>query len=281
MTTSSGRRSLTKSAAPCSTTVEVARSGRRWRCRPSSNPSIEQSSADETSSEETPADNPATDDTSAEQTATDSSALKETQRLRRGHAFYPDAKLAASIPSPYATERVPVADKTIHLHYFAGGADWWIVEYDKATGEAFGYACIGDPAGAEWGWSDLTALEEVQVRGGLVVIERDLYWEPKTVREAGLPGIRATHTAAAVNDAVDRDQVATAPAPSDPGTGYCACVRGSARRLQSGRTDPRRLGTRGVTVLRRMRRTRLRPSRRQVPALVPADDPARSVSLVA
>jgi hypothetical protein len=42
----------------------------------------------------------------------------------------------------------------LHLHYFAGGCDWWIIEYDPATGDAFGYAWLGNTC-AEWGHLDL------------------------------------------------------------------------------------------------------------------------------
>lgn len=100
----------------------------------------------------------------------------ETQRGRRGHDFYPDT----TIPALYATEDTPAADKTIHAHYFAGGSDWWIAEYDPETGMAYGYARIGGLADcAEWGYISLPELETINVRGGLIVVERDLHWIPR------------------------------------------------------------------------------------------------------
>jgi hypothetical protein len=116
----------------------------------------------------------------------------DTQRDRRGHDFYPPTGQAATIPGSNGTEDVPVGDKVLHLHYFAGGCDWWIAEYDPATGEAFGYACLGDPECAEWGYLDLSELEQVNVRGGLLIVERDLYWTPTRAADAGLPGRHAT-----------------------------------------------------------------------------------------
>jgi hypothetical protein len=80
----------------------------------------------------------------------------------------------------------------LHLHYFAGGCDWWIAEYDPATGAAFGYACLGDPTCAGWGHLDLPELEQIRVRGGLLIIERDLHWTPTPAADAGLPGRNAT-----------------------------------------------------------------------------------------
>ncbi len=116
---------------------------------------------------------------------------RETQWLRRGHPFYPPAELAVTIPALYATENVPCAAKTIHLHYFAGGCDWWLAEYDPATGRGFGYVCLGDPQCAEWGYVDLAELEEVSVARGLVIVERDLHWTPTRAGEIDLPGWRA------------------------------------------------------------------------------------------
>jgi hypothetical protein len=100
--------------------------------------------------------------------------LPETQRRRRGHAFYPPGPL----PALYSTERTRARDKEIHAHYFAGSCDWWLAEYDPDEGLAFGYACLGDPQNAEWGYVHLPELEAVNVRGGLVVVERDLDWQP-------------------------------------------------------------------------------------------------------
>jgi hypothetical protein len=109
----------------------------------------------------------------------------ETQRARGGHDFYP---APGELPPLYATEDTDTADKTIRVHYVAGGCDWWLVEYDPAEGLAFGYACLGDPGCAEWGYVHLPELEAVRVRGGLVVVERDLGWTPRRVADLDLPG---------------------------------------------------------------------------------------------
>lgn len=101
--------------------------------------------------------------------------LPETQRRRRGHDFYPPNP--TTVPVLYATDGQDFAEKMIYLHYFVGGCDWWIAEYDPATGEGFGYACLGDPQCAEWGYIDLPELEALRVQGRLVV-ERDLHWTP-------------------------------------------------------------------------------------------------------
>ena len=44
------------------------------------------------------------------------------------------------------------------------GGDWWLVEYDTEDRIAWGYACLGDPGCAEWGYVSLTELEAITVR---------------------------------------------------------------------------------------------------------------------
>lgn len=101
----------------------------------------------------------------------------ETQSERRGHRFYPNTD--EQWPALYSTEDTPAAQKTIVAHYFVGACDWWIAEYEPASGVAFGYACLGDPQNAEWGYVPLQELEAVAVQGGLLVVERDLHWTPQ------------------------------------------------------------------------------------------------------
>jgi len=83
-----------------------------------------------------------------------------------------------AMPATYATEsqgRAAVA----HLHYFLGGADWWIVEKDSDPDkegqiQAFGIADLG--MGPELGYISIPELLEVGA-------ELDFYYAPKTVAE--------------------------------------------------------------------------------------------------
>jgi hypothetical protein len=115
----------------------------------------------------------------------------DTQRDRRGHDFYPPTEQATAIPALYGTEDTAAGEKVLHLHYFAAACDWWIAEYDPATGTAFGYACLGDPQNAEWGYVSLAHLEQVSVRSGFLIVERDLHWTPVRAADADLPGRHA------------------------------------------------------------------------------------------
>ncbi len=116
----------------------------------------------------------------------------EINSERRGHAFYPSAESLEAIPGLYATDAVGAADKTIHLHYFTGGCDWLIAEFDRATGEAFGWARVNYPVG-EWGYIYLPELEQIMIPGRRVplgkgqtgyqlpiIVERDLDFTPRT-----------------------------------------------------------------------------------------------------
>ena len=63
----------------------------------------------------------------------------------------------AKIPRLYDTENTPVQDKMIHLHFFFGGSDWYIAEF-------------------EWGYISFAELQEIRLSG--FEIDNDLYWEP-------------------------------------------------------------------------------------------------------
>jgi hypothetical protein len=105
-------------------------------------------------------------------------AMREVNRRLRGHDFLPAWDALTAIPLLRATEQVPLAEKIIHLHFFIGACDWYVAELDDDTWEVFGYADLGDPQNAEWGYFSLPELEAVVVASGFVV-ERDLDWAPQ------------------------------------------------------------------------------------------------------
>lgn len=85
------------------------------------------------------------------------------------------AQIAAA-PVTYATEGLE--EKIAALHYFKGACDWYIIEKDVEGGvqQAYGYANLGDPDCAEYGYISITEL----VQNG---VELDLYWTPKPMSE--------------------------------------------------------------------------------------------------
>ena len=86
----------------------------------------------------------------------------------------------AKIPKLYATEDIPAKDKKIYLHFFMGGSDWYIAEYDgKDT--FFGFAILnGDMQNAEWGYVSFQELKSVKYK--FVEVDTDKHW---TIRKAG------------------------------------------------------------------------------------------------
>jgi hypothetical protein len=94
----------------------------------------------------------------------------------------PAKERLAKIPRLYETEKVPLKGKLIYLHFFIGGCDWHIAEFD---GEDlfWGYAILnGDFEMAEWGYISLEELKSIKIPPGFE-IENDIYWEVKKASE--------------------------------------------------------------------------------------------------
>lgn len=86
----------------------------------------------------------------------------------------------AKLPHLYTTDHVDCKDKTILMHFFIGGCDWYVVEFDgKDT--FFGFANLNDPMNAEWGYFTLSELGGIKVRG--LEVDRDLHWQPRRFSE--------------------------------------------------------------------------------------------------
>lgn len=87
----------------------------------------------------------------------------------------PSKSQLAKIPKLYKTEKVKAEDVMIYLHFFVGGCDWYIAEYDGVD-LFFGFAILNnDLQNAEWGYISFSELKEVKVRG-LLEVDTDKYW---------------------------------------------------------------------------------------------------------
>ncbi|MBL6995793.1 DUF2958 domain-containing protein [Desulfobacula sp.] len=89
----------------------------------------------------------------------------------------------SKIPKLYETEEIPLKDKLIYLHFFVGGCDWYIAEYD-GNDLFWGYAILnGDFVNAEWGYISFSELKAIKVEGWLEIdCELEDLWR---VRKAG------------------------------------------------------------------------------------------------
>ena len=95
----------------------------------------------------------------------------------------PSADRLARIPKLYTTENVSTKDKLIYLHFFIGGCDWYIAEYD---GEDlfFGYAILnGDYEMAEWGYISFSELKALNLKWLEVDCELEEFWKVKKASE--------------------------------------------------------------------------------------------------
>lgn len=89
------------------------------------------------------------------------------------------------IPRLYDTEHIPTQDKLIYLHFFIGGSDWFVAEFD-GDDTFFGYVILNsDQQCAEWGYFSFSELKEVKV--GMVEVDCEIEdcWRVKMFSEIG------------------------------------------------------------------------------------------------
>jgi hypothetical protein len=75
----------------------------------------------------------------------------------------------SKIPRLYETEHTPLQEKLIYLHFFIGGCDWYVAEYD---GEDifWGFAILNDDfQNAEWGYISFSELKSIKMGGWLEI----------------------------------------------------------------------------------------------------------------
>lgn len=75
-------------------------------------------------------------------------------------------------------------DAIVYAHYFciANGWDWYATEYDRNDRLFFGLVKGFE---TEYGYFSLDEFEETNKHYGFPVIERDMYWKPRTIAELG------------------------------------------------------------------------------------------------
>jgi len=81
----------------------------------------------------------------------------------------PTQEQLAKISRLYETEDVPLREKPIYLHFFIGGCDWFVSEYD---GEDlfFGYAILNnDVEMGEWGYISFEELKAIRIPPGFEI----------------------------------------------------------------------------------------------------------------
>jgi hypothetical protein len=96
----------------------------------------------------------------------------------------PTKERLAKIPKLYETENIPIKDKPIYLHFFIGGCDWYICEFN-GDGTFFGFAILNsDYEMAEWGYVSFSELKSIKIDGWLEVdCELEEFWDVKKAIE--------------------------------------------------------------------------------------------------
>jgi hypothetical protein len=87
------------------------------------------------------------------------------------------------IPRLYETENVPLKDKLIHLHFFIGGCDWYVAEYD-GDDLFWGYAILNDDHQcAEWGYMSFGELKSIKIGWLEIDCETENSWQIKPAHQ--------------------------------------------------------------------------------------------------
>lgn len=94
----------------------------------------------------------------------------------------PTKRQLQALPKLCSTEKTPMSEKLIHMHFFIGGCDWYITEFSATDGLMFGFAILNnDIECAEWGYVSLKELQAINIRG--IQVDRDLHWRVRPAKE--------------------------------------------------------------------------------------------------
>lgn len=96
----------------------------------------------------------------------------------------------SKIPRFYKTEKTPLEEKLVYLHFFILGSDWYIIEHD-GDDLFFGFTILNsDNQNAEWGYISFTEMKEIRISSAGIEIDCEVNWkvqkafEIKKIREA-------------------------------------------------------------------------------------------------
>jgi len=96
----------------------------------------------------------------------------------------PNEKRLTRLPQLYDTEHIALKEKLIHLHFFIGGCDWYIAEFDGKD-LFWGFAILNnDYQMAEWGYISLSELKSIKVQNCIEVdCELEEIWKVRKASE--------------------------------------------------------------------------------------------------
>ena len=87
----------------------------------------------------------------------------------------PSKTVLDKIPRLHESGDISFKDKLIYLHFFIGGCDWYIAEYDGED-VFFGFVILGnDLRNAEWGYVSFSELKSISI--AFCEIDNDIHWK--------------------------------------------------------------------------------------------------------
>jgi hypothetical protein len=90
--------------------------------------------------------------------------------------------IVAKIPGLGVTDNLK--QHPLSLHYFVGGCDWYIAEWDKDEDLFFGYAILnGDYESSEWGYISRQEILSLEIPERHLMINLDLHCEEETIED--------------------------------------------------------------------------------------------------
>lgn len=94
----------------------------------------------------------------------------------------PSKQRLGQIPALYETESTDLQDKKIYLHFFLGGCDWYVAEFNGKN-TFWGFVIMnGDLLNAEWGYFTLSELQDINVHGVEIDCELE-HWQIRTASQ--------------------------------------------------------------------------------------------------
>lgn len=94
----------------------------------------------------------------------------------------PSEKWLATVPSlPFEGDTY---NKKVYMHFFFGGSDWYVMEYDPDRREFFGYVILnGDTQNSEYGFFSFDELIEINKNGFEIDCDTSYYKKPRYIRD--------------------------------------------------------------------------------------------------
>ena len=110
-------------------------------------------------------------------------SLDEYREHQGGEKMWnePTFKDLLELPRLYSSQDVPPEAKIIRMHFFIGGSDWYICEWN-GDDLFYGFAILNqDYQMTEWGYVSFPELKRLRI--GWLEVDRDLHWHPRSACE--------------------------------------------------------------------------------------------------